>query len=248
MDDSLHNEDLLVRYLDGNLSGDEKRDLEERLRTDVGLQQELASLQVAVEAIRQYGTRQKISSLHTGMMNELKTQPKAKVFSMKKTVRYAMAVAASILLLFVGAKLYMAAQQSPEKIYSDVFVDFNTATTRGGYDDISAIEKAYQQKNYKAVIQHTRSRQLDAKDSLLIGLAYLQSDRATQAISFFQQMVHSENEYRQDAEFYLSLSYLKNHEYAKSLQIMKAIASNSAHLYHEQLTVDAIKKVEALVE
>jgi hypothetical protein len=248
MDDSLHIEDLLVSYLDGKLGETERRELEERLRTDEDLQEQLASLRVAIQAIRQYGTRQKVNSLHKEMMEELTMKPKDKVISINKTVRYAMAVAASVILLFIAVKLYMAAQVSPEKVYSEVFVSFNTSSTRGGNEDISVIEKAYQQKDYKAVIQQIRPLQINTKDSLLIGLSYLQTDHANQAILFFRQLAGSDNEYRQDAEFYLSLSYLKNKEYAKAFKVMKTIAANPSHIYRERLTKNTLERVEALID
>src|SRR5688572_16054760 len=105
MADSLHNEDLLLRYLDGELTDAEKHELEERLRTEPALKEELERLQIATHAIRQYGVRQKVGSLHKEMMQELKVKPK--VIYLSKSVRVAMAVAASILVLFVGVKLYL---------------------------------------------------------------------------------------------------------------------------------------------
>lgn len=245
MDDLVHNEDLLIRYLDGELSAVEKTALEERLQNDTALQAQLQKLQVAVQAVKNFGTTQQVAFIHAQMMQELR-HPKAKVFSISKAVRYTMAVAASVLVLFIGLQLYLSAQLSPEKLYRESFVDFNISDTRGSNTTTSEIEKQYQKKEYAAVTDAGRSTHLYAKDSLLIGLSYLQTDHTDKAISFFQNLAFSANDFQQDAEFYLSLSYLKNKNYDKALPLMQKIGGNPSHLYHNQLTEDVINKVKKL--
>jgi len=159
-----------------------------------------------------------------------------------------MAVAASILVLFIGVRIYMAAQLSPEKLYNQAFVDFNASDTRSVNSSLSEIEKHYQQKDYNGVTNAVRTIRLDSKDSLLLGLAYLQSERTNQAISIFQNLASSANDFQQDGEFYLSLSYLKNRAYEKALPLMQKIEANPAHLYHQQFTNDFTEKVKDLKE
>jgi tetratricopeptide (TPR) repeat protein len=200
---------------------------------------------VATQAIKHFGTTQQVAFVHAQMMQELKSK-KAKVFSISKTVRYTMAVAASILILFIGARVFEALQLSPQKLYAESFVDFNVSGTRGKEATISEIENSYQKKDYKAVTGAIRSTHLYAKDSLLIGLSYLQTDHLDKAISFFQKLAFSENDFQQDAEYYLSLSYLKDKKYDSALQLMQKIAANPSHLYHAQLSEDVLAKVKKL--
>jgi tetratricopeptide (TPR) repeat protein len=245
MDDLLHNENLLIRYLDDELDNEEKAALEQRLQTDANLQKQLTSLQIAIQAVNHYGTSQQVGAIHLQMMQELKPQ-RPKVFSINKTVRYTMAVAASILILFIGVRVYLSAQLSPEKLYNESFVDFTVSDTRGSSSAISEIERRYQQKEYTSVLNAQRSTNLYAKDSLLIGLSYLHTDQLTDAIRFFQKIAFTNNDFQQDAEFYLSLSYLKNKDYDKALPLMEKIESTSLHLYHAQITADFINKVKKL--
>ncbi len=246
MDELSHNDDLLIRYLDGELGHDERTALEERLSTDKTLREKLTSMQIAVQAIKHFGTSQKVAGIHSQMMQELKPQQKTKVFGISKVVRYTMTVAASLLILFVGVRIYMAAQLTSEKLYSQSFVDFNASGTRGNGNQLSEVEKHYQEKDYNAVINDTRSLHLDEKDSLLIGLAYLHTDKTANAIGFFQRIASSVNNFKEDGEFYLSLSYLKNKDYDKALVLMQKIADDDAHLYHKQFDKDFIENVKAL--
>jgi len=246
MDDSLHTHDLLVRYLDGELPLEEKRDLDLRLQADNALRDELRNLELAIQAVRQFGTTHQVSTIHQQVMAERKGRSQARVVHFRKTIRYAMAVAASAIILFIGARLFMNAQPSPEKIYNEAFVDFNLSAVRGSEGNGSEIEKFYQQKNYAAVTTTIRSRTLSAKDSLLIGLSYLHLNKSAQAVRFFEQMATAKSDFQQDAEFYLSLGYLKEKRYEQAAGLMKKIAANSSHLYHDQITTGMVEDVEDL--
>ena len=248
MDDLLHNDDLLIRYLDGELTGQEKAGLEERLRTDKDLQEQLAKLKIAIQAVKHLGTTQKVAGIHQQMMQELKPVKKARLVPFNKAIRYTMAVAATLLVLFIGVRIYMAAQLSPEKLYSEAFVDFNSSGTRSISGKQSEIEKHYQQKDYNSITGASRSIHLDANDSLLIGLAYLQTNRTNQAIAIFQRLASSVNDFQQDGEFYLSLSYLKNKDYDKALALVQKIEASPSHLYHQQFNDEFIEKIKDLKE
>jgi tetratricopeptide (TPR) repeat protein len=246
MDELSHNDDLLIRYLDGELSPEERTALEGRLATDKTFREKLTNMQITVQAIKHLGTSQKVAGIHSQMMQELKPQQKTKLIGISKEVRYTMAVAASLLVLFIGVRIYMSSQPTSEKLYSQSFVDFNASGTRSNGNQLSEVEKHYQQKEYNAVINDTRSLHLDEKDSLLIGLAYLHTDKTANAIGFFQRIASSTNSFKEDGEFYLSLSYLKNKDYDKAITLMQKIADDTAHLYHKQFDKDFIENVKAL--
>ncbi|WP_121355199.1 anti-sigma factor [Flavisolibacter nicotianae] len=247
MSNSVHNEDLLVRYIDGELSATEKAAVEVRLKNDAVFREQYQNLQVALQAIRQLGTRQQVETIHHEMMQELKgKKAPAKVVRLSRAVRYTMAVAASILVLFVGVRLYLATQQSPDRIYNETFVDFNVANARSSANQLSQIETLYQNKDFRGVAATTRAVSLSAKDSLLIGLSYLHTEDWQAAARWFHTVSVTENEYRQDAEFYLALAYLKTKEFAKAQTLFQRIYNNPAHIYHEQVSADLLADVKKL--
>ena len=247
MDDSLHSSDLLIRYLDNDLPVAEKNELERRLQTDIALQEELQRLRIAVQAIRQLGTVQSVNAVHNDMMSELRHK-KSPVVPLGRGIKYTLAVAAMILFIVIGAQTFFNTTASTESIYKNAFVDFDVSVNRGDNVLQSQIEKRYQEKNYPAVTTLSRSRTLSAKDSLLIGLSYLHQEKVDQAIGFFQPLTTTVNNFQPDAEFYLSLSYLKKKNYNKAAALMKRIAANPAHLYHQQITSEMLGDIEKLVE
>jgi hypothetical protein len=247
MSESVHNEDLLIRYLDGELNAAEKAAVEQRLQSDSAFREQYRDLQVALQAIRQLGTMQQVEGIHREMMQERKEQKQgARVFDMTKIIRYTLAVAASVLVLFIGVRLYLNAQLSPDRIYNEMFVDYNVANARAAGEQLSSIETLYQQKDYSGATSSARTLNLSAKDSLLIGLSYLHTENNAAAINWLHALSVTENEYRQDAEFYLALAYVKANDYSKSLPYLQKIYNNPAHLYHEQVSSDVIEKIKQL--
>lgn len=247
MDNTVHDEDLLIRYLDGELNADEKTSVQSRLKTDVAFRERYQNLLVAIQAVRQMGTAQQVTKIHQEMMTELEVnKPSGGVFKLTKVIRYSMAVAASVLVLFIGVRLYLNAQPSPDKIYNESFVDFNVANTRSTDDNLSSIETLYQQKRFEDVVASGHTIHLSAKDSLLIGLSYLHKNNLSSAINWFRTLANTENEYRQDAEFYLSLAYVKAKLYSQALVYMEAIHRNSLHIYHERVSEETIADLKKL--
>lgn len=246
MDDLLRNENLLIRYIDGELALHEKAALEEKLKEDELLRAQLQQLQLAVQAVKHHGTAQKVASLHAEMMREFRPGPQAsRLNPVRKSVRYAMAVAATILVVFAGMGIYTASQLSADKLYKESFVDFTVSTSRGN-NALTQIEKHYQQKEYLAIVNTSRSHHLDAKDSLLIGLSYLHTGKPGQAAAFFQWIASFENDFRPDGEFYLAMSYLKAKQYSKALPVLQKINGDPSHLYHSRISSDLIENVAKL--
>jgi anti-sigma factor RsiW len=79
MDESLHNDEALLRYLDDEMEPEEKRQFEIILDKDELLRQRLAAFQLAIEGLKQAGTAQRVKDIHTNMMAELKVQKKTTI-------------------------------------------------------------------------------------------------------------------------------------------------------------------------
>ncbi|HWI91339.1 MAG TPA: hypothetical protein VNT20_08685 [Flavisolibacter sp.] len=245
MAEFLHdNEEILMRYLDGEMDGAEKEMFESQLQTDSALKQRLESLQVAIASVQQYGTAEKVKAVHAEMMQELSSVHKeSKVVLMRRFVKYSLAIAASVIIILVGVNIFTS-QPSSEKLYNEAFVDYGVSGVRGG-ENRDDIAKLYQLHNYKAVTEKSTSQNLVSKDSLLIGLSFLQQNKLTDAINWFKA-ISIQGSMKDDAEFYLALAYLKNKNYDEALKLMEQIHSNAGHVYHNQFSEAYINKVQKL--
>lgn len=249
MSESVQDDDLLINYLDGILSAGEEAAVETRLKTDAAFRERYQKLQVVLQAVRHMGTIQQVQNLHAEIMQERQQnrQP-VRVIRFSRTIRYTMGIAASLLLVFIGVRLYLNAQVSPESIYKETFIDFNVATTRSTDNTLTPVEIAYQKNDYQGALSAPRTLNLSPKDSLLLGLSYLHQENLPEAIRWFHSISGRDNEYRQDAEFYLALTYLKTKDAAAALPYFERIANNNAHLYHQQVSPDVVEKLKNLAK
>lgn len=246
MSESLHSDEQIIDYLDGLMGPGETAAFESDLAKDPELKQRLDDLKVAREAVKQFGTRERVASLHKEMMEELKKdRSPARVINMRRTVRITMAVAASLLLIVVGVKYFNASNNNPEQLYNDTFVDYSLPVERGAQQNNTIVEKDYADKNYSAVIKDAQSNTLDGKDSFLTAISYLKTGSTTTAIQWLNTM-NAGSSFYPDAQFYLSLAYLKNKNYDQSLELMNQIHDNKDHPYNSSISSELIEKVKKL--
>ena len=243
MDEYLPSEDLLVKYLDNAMTGAEKEAFEARLRSDPNLAEQLKSLQVAREAIRYYGIRKQVELVR----RERKAAQSAKVISIRSVVRYSLAIASCAVLIIVGVSIYNRSSPTPDSVYRETYVGYHLPESRSARTEFSPIEKAYEQKNYSNVLQLAGKGRLSPKELLLVGISALETGRLNTAVADLEPLVQDQQgEYREDAEYYLALSYLKNKDYTKALPLFRKIQANEQHLYHQQISEKAVKEVEKL--
>lgn len=241
----------LVLYLDGTLAASEIIALENELYRNSALQEELDSLRATREAIRIYGLQQKVAGIHAQMMNELQ----APVFNSNhsgKRIRYVLAIAASLLLLVGAYWSYTYFTLTPDKVFSSAYQPYELTTTRDGNLSETEIEKAYREKNYTEVIRlHDNDTASSAKTEFLSGLASLALGDDTKAITCLNAVleknsISGKSIFNDEAEYYLALSYIKNKDYATALVLLKKIKNDPAHLYHEKVSDQLLRRLNRL--
>lgn len=252
MDNSTPNmSEKLLQYLDGELTGAEKKNMEQQLATDPSLQAELESLKATSEAVKLYGLQQKVSGIHQQMMGELQA-PVKKISSRKKIVRYSIAVAASVILIVAGMMAYNFYSLSSSKVFASNYRSYELSITRDGGNELTPAEKAYSEKNYREVLRiHDAGEDKTAKGEFLCGAASLELENNSMAIKCFKEVLDINKQsatvvLQDETEYYLALSYLRNKEYDLALELMREIKDNPAHLYHEKMTGKLIRQVKML--
>jgi len=238
-------DEILMKYLDGEMDQTEKEMFESELQKNAALKEQLEKLRVAIFSVHQYGTIEKVKTIHSEMMQELSSIHKeSRVVPMRKIVRYSLAIAASVIIILVGINLFTPSQLSPDKLYNEAFVDYDASTVRGNEIQTDAA-KLYQARDYSSVITKANSKNLSQKDSLLVGLSYLKTNKLSEAINWFSS-ISANNPTKQDAEFYLAMTYLKNRDYNRALGLMEQIHSDPNHVYRNQFSDDYINKIKKL--
>ena len=253
MDNSTHEmSEQLVRYLDGELSDTDKKAVDDSLALDPGLRAELESLEQTRAAVRYYGLKQEVAAVHGKMMEEM-SPPVVKMSSGKKFLRYSLAAAASIVLL-VGAYLaYNFFTLSPNKVFSANYKTYELSTFRdGGETTPSKAEKAFREKDYKEVVRlHDAGVERTPRAEFLCGIAALEINEDAKAIKCFREVLDAAAQSGQpvlkdESEYYLSLSYIRNRDYDFALPILVKIKNDPEHKYKESVSSRMIWKVKML--
>jgi len=245
--------EILMRYLDDEMSGTEKEELEKKLASDESLRAELEGLRTAKEAVEMYGLQQRVASVRKEMMEEKPQAIVRKISNTRRIGRYSLAVAASIVLIAVSVIAYNFFSLSTDKLYNEKYSSFELSAVRGNNEvQTTGIEKAYEQKNYQEVIALSVKDSIrDRKNEFLVGVSYMELNKPSEAISFFNEVIKADQTsihpvYKDEAEYYLALSYLKAGSYDKALELMNRIHNNPSHLYHGKFTKGFIRRVKML--
>ena len=203
-----------MRYLDGELSGEDSLRLEQELRENPVLQERLERLRAAQRSVRLFALKEQVKAVHHEMMPQYR-QP-APVIRMR---RMAMRVAAAVVVLLSVAVFYEYRQLTPASLYKENFTPYIEPTVRGGNDSsASGTIRGY----------------------FLAGNAYLNTGDAVHAIRAFDS-VRAKNGrdhthiLEDDTDYYLAMSYLKNNELGPALLLFDKIHDNPSHLYHDKV-------------
>lgn len=249
MDESLHpREEQILRYLDGEMTAEERTAFEAQLALDAALREEVEAMRFSVEAASLYGVHTQVASIHREAVAQYSPARQGRVVPLRRVVRYTMAVAASILLIFIAVQGYRFYNLTPEGLYEDSFIAYNLSPVRGDEPGFTDLEKAYSEEQYNTVIRMAREngRVLNPREVFVAGLSSLQLNDASAAIPWFRRLNEQGNPFQPDAEFYLSLAYLKDKDYDRALVLMRKIHSDPRHPYHDRITQRMINDTRML--
>jgi tetratricopeptide (TPR) repeat protein len=253
MDNSTQPNEMLMKYLDDELTSGEREVFEKQLAIDAALRRELEDLQTARAAVKLYGLKEQVGSIHYQMMAEMKPHGVVRSISpARRAIRYSLAIAASIFLVAVVIIGYNFFTLSPERLYNNQYHTYELSAVRGGANSASQLEMDYQRGQYTAVIEDRQKMQnANPKDEFLAGIAYLQTSNISAAISSFQSVIEKNRSantsiFNDDAQYYLALTYLRNKDYDRCLDLIQTIRNNPSHLYHDQFSSGFVRKVKRL--
>ena len=200
MDNSTPNmSEKLVQYLDGELAGVEKQNLEQQLAGDPLLRAELESLQTTREAVKLYGLQQKVAGMHPQMMKEMQA-PVKNISANRRILRYGIGVAASLILIVGGIMAYNFYNLSSAKIFASNYRSYELSTLRDvDTQQVSPVEKSYREKDYKKVTQLSAAVDtMSIKESFLIALSWSELGNSSEAIRSFKKILEGDYRHRLD--------------------------------------------------
>lgn len=250
MNEGLHDKDQwLLAYIDGELSAEEQKMVEEKINTEADWKEAAEKLFVTVKGIQYFGISQEVAAVHQQFLQKgtLPAVQKTKVISFPNMGRLFIGVAACALFIFLGVTAYQFYNLSPDKVFTENFVAYQPGVSRGVEKQETSIKTAYENGRYSDVVDLSkRSPTPQHEDRFYVGLSYLQQNDAASAITWLQPLAEAINPLQQDAQFYLSLALIKNKDYSKALTWVQKIKDDEHHLYHDQYAKNIVSQLKML--
>lgn len=213
--------------------------MEQLIASDADAAREWNYLLAAVDAIQEEGLYEQVGTIK----NEWKVQQTQAVKPTGGIVRQLsrnMAKIAAILVVVAGgAAFYKYATISSGSLYDRYYSSYDLNTSRGA-GDIDKMEKAYQAKDWNAVLTEFNAAKRDNKADFLAGMADLELKRYNDAIEHFEQVIAVNAQtgadyFKDEAQYYLAISWLAKDKVNEALPILEKIRANKDHLFHDKV-------------
>ncbi|MEJ7610242.1 MAG: hypothetical protein WKF88_03580 [Ferruginibacter sp.] len=243
----------IMRYLDNRMTENERLDFEAEMKHDIQLSAEVGDLVMARDAVKLFGINNDVSRIRKEAPGNIKQEtPVIKMPPYRKLLRYSIAAAASVLLLFFAARFFDDPLSTADQFYNEGYSRYEIPALRGTGTTLSAAEQAYLTGNYTEVINLYHGETGHTPGEMLIaGIACLETGKASEAIEIFSALrdkgiAENTNSFRDEAEYYLALAYLKNNNYTSAIPLMEKISADKNNPYHRKFTAGYISGVKKL--
>lgn len=148
----------------------------------------------------------------------------------RRIVRYAISVAACILLVVVGVIGYNFYKLSPNGVFNEHYEPYNLSTEPG---------------------TPPATANNDTLILFLSGMSQLEKKNYSEAIPYYKKVIEANEKagtrrFKDEAEFYLALAYICEKDFDLALELLHKIHDDPHHLYQEKVTRKLLRQVKWL--
>lgn len=238
MNNSEEKTELLIKYLDGALSEDERLVLEAELKSNSALRAELENMKIAQLALKHYGLRADVAAVHKDMMLKLK-QPKPELRKNQLFSSLLRVAAIFIIALFLGF-CYKFLSVNEEKVFNEQYISYSSDNDRGNQAE-SPIEYAYKAQHFSQVtVLYKAAKSNTTKENFLAAQAYIELNQPADASLILRDILKTEGmtgNFHDDAEYYLGLCNIAEDNFTGALDIFNKIYQDQTHAYHGKVSI-----------
>jgi tetratricopeptide (TPR) repeat protein len=254
IDDTNKNE-LIEKYLLGELKGERLEAFKEKLAADAGFRKEVALEQAIVRNLKTVGRadlRLKLEGFHQEMGPVMEMEDRGQLQVQQEIAeeqgqpvsgkviqlhpRHYLLMAAASLALLIASTLTLHTiyqnRNSPEAIFESYYEPYDDLAVLRDIPTKAAIKTeaalAYNERNYRKSIQLFKivlEKEKDEDALFYLGNAYLSANMPLEAINTFEAYLSAFENYKTEAKWYLSLSYLKAGKDQKARSLLKELAA-----------------------
>ncbi|RMG31329.1 MAG: hypothetical protein D6730_01540 [Bacteroidetes bacterium] len=248
--ESPHTFEHIEAYLEGRLSEQERRSLEQQMATDAELARKVEHHRRVHEGLRSIA-RDELKAEIAAIQREMQ----GKVRPLFGPVAYRMA--AAVLLLFVLGIGYwwLALRPTPERLFAQHFAPHELRLTHMGEPQqeeaaLTAFRQAYEAGDFARAIeagthylaQPDTARKADSLVLLGLGNACLAQGRAEEAVSYLEQL---QDKYPSDlGRWYLGLAYLADGRPQAARQTFEALLADESSNFRKTEVQEILQRLK----
>lgn len=245
------------RFLGDQMTNEEKNQFQEKLVGDNDLLQEFEEYKALIGSVKELEKEQFRNQLLDRGRNIIEqeyvdtqnqeTSTKVRSLWQQKYFKWA-AVAASIIILLVPASTYFYTNMIfPNQLFNQYYSPYENVvapTVRGGEGEQKTIEmqqslQSYTATNYQQAIVDIREFIDDNPKwkndvALYLGISYLETGNTAKAVQTFQDIIKAENQFDDQARWYLAMSYLKEDQIEDARQQLQLLANDKESSYQKK--------------
>lgn len=238
------NLDRVDRYLEGNLSEQERAAFEEKLLHDQILQEQVAEMKLIRAGIKHVSRKaalQKFKALE---------QTLPPVSQSRLNLWYSTWLqAAAILLIGLLAYIFWPISVDEQELFAthfEAYPNIIMPTVRGKVTNDSTIKalafRAYDQKQYEdAAVLFNRIENKDVNILFYLGNCYLALEQPNKALPLLENVLNNYDVFDEQAEWYLAICFLKLEERERATQALRRVVTrNSAYKDKAQTILDKL--------
>jgi tetratricopeptide (TPR) repeat protein len=248
MNENIAQTELIERYLDNELSADEKARFESRLGSEAGLAEEVYLQRQLREGLRAAGRNRLLDMLATEDRQMDEYHPPAQVIRFDDATRQRFYwAAAAILLLLIPLYLVLVPGRRDDKLFAAYFKPYQGVSVRAGGPLEQAMEE-YRQRDYAQAlpILERLLGEGSAEDTTLFfkGNASLALEQTPDALSSFRQILtNPKHPFYREAQWYLALAYLQDGATDEAKTQLQSFVTDASHPHHGEAT-ELLKKLK----
>jgi hypothetical protein len=231
------NKEILIDYLDHQLSQEESDQVESMIQNDKLSAVELQYMKLAIDTVRLDVISNKVLAVRKSLANTYPVTEKPANTIVRNMYKMSLRVAAVFILLIGSAVLYKYISVSNLSVYEKQFTGYELNNTRGQESRDAEVE-AYRNKNWNEVVAiYQTENNKSNKSVFLAAMAEMQLNHFPQAVNLFENILNTngkteDSSFLEESEYYLSLAYLMNHEENKSILLLDKIKADTSHTYY----------------
>ncbi|SHN14747.1 hypothetical protein SAMN04488057_10848 [Cyclobacterium lianum] len=241
----------MLNYLNGTLGEEDRSIFEKEKAHDKELQERLELIEFTIRAVKMNGNKETIRRVQqefiqeklenknfTGIATPGIEKKKMPVIFWLKIIA---AVSITCLFLFT---IYVLRNDGPS-VYEARYISYEIAADWTLSTQENLLESLFIQGEFRQMFQAIAGRErerLSATELLLLGNAALELDSARASLAYLEQLGEirdhtGSDDFHEELDFYLALTYLELENYHKALHLVEKIRKNETHRYSNNFSL-----------